>query len=260
MCGLFLFKKHHLLINTFLIIAAAGAASPLSAKVTQTKHEIMWHEIRTPPEATRPVRFLPHEETMRSIFQINLAAGKVETNRWHFKRKRAQTENCQWMIKCMQSSLFGWKHQRSLLSIILTCSYPHKRVFVSAYNTSLSFLFCFVVFFAPLSYLLVSKGWTISSLCNWAGGWSCGCWLCDYMKNIQIWLKYLQKNPTKKQETHQRNVRSLHPAFDFVTPEIFHLLFIVSSHPAKAHFQVMEEIIAHYFVSIGKRKCSELSH
>lgn len=37
----FVFKKHHLPINTFLIMAAAGAASPLGAKVTQTKHEIM---------------------------------------------------------------------------------------------------------------------------------------------------------------------------------------------------------------------------
>lgn len=143
MRALFLFKKHHLLINTFLIIAAAGAASPLRAKVTQTKHEIMWHEIRAPPEAKRPVRFLSHEETMRSIFQINLATGKVETNRWYFKRKRAQIENCQWVIKCMQKSLFYQKHQKkkNLLSIILTCSYPHKRFFVSTYKTIFMFHF-----------------------------------------------------------------------------------------------------------------------
>ena len=83
MCSLFLFKKHHLLINTFLIIAAAGAASPLSAKVTQTQHEMMWHKIRTLPEAKRTVGFLP----MKSIFQIYQATGKVETNRWYLEGK-----------------------------------------------------------------------------------------------------------------------------------------------------------------------------
>lgn len=158
MRALFLFKKHHLLINTFLIIAAAGAASPLRAKVTQTKHEIMWHEIRTPPEAKRPVRFLSYEETMRSIFQINLATGKVETNRWYFKRKRAQIENCQWMIKCMQKSLFYQKHQKKKVSSALSSHVvgPHKRFFVSTYKT--------LHFFVPISYLLVWKKAETSAL------------------------------------------------------------------------------------------------
>lgn len=161
MCGLFLFKKHHLLINIFLITAAAGATSPLSAKVTQTKHEIMWRRARTPPEVKWPVRFLLHEETMRNIFQINLARWKVETNRWHFKRKRAQKENCQWMINGMQSSLFCWKQNRqrkrkSLLSIILTCGYPQKMFSVSLEQQCNLLYFC-CIFFVLLSYLWASK-------------------------------------------------------------------------------------------------------
>lgn len=146
MCRLFLFKKHHLLINTFLITAAAGAASPLSAKVTQTKHEIMWRGVRTPPEAKWPVRFLLHEETMRSISQINLATGKVETNRWHFKRKRAQKENCQWMINCMQSSLFCWKHQEKVFSALSSHVVIPKKCSLSHWNNNAIF-FIFVAFF-----------------------------------------------------------------------------------------------------------------
>lgn len=155
MCGLFLFKKHHLLINTFLITAAAGAASPLSAKVTQTKHEIMWRGVRTRPEAKWPVRFLLHEEMMRSIFQINLATGKVETNRWHFKRKRAQKENCQWMINCMQSSLFCWKHPKKKKS---SQHYPHMWLSPKMFSVSLEF-FCSTFLFEG-----VKKGWNVRSL------------------------------------------------------------------------------------------------
>lgn len=157
MCSLFLFKKHHLLINTFLITAAAGAASPLSAKVTQTKHEIMWRRVRTPPEAKWPVRFLLHEEMMRSIFQINLATGKVETNRWHFKRKRAQKENCQWMINCMQSSLFCWKNQKEkVFSALFSHVVIPKKCSVSLEQQCNLLYFC-CIFFVLLSYLWASK-------------------------------------------------------------------------------------------------------
>lgn len=147
MCGLFLFKKHHLLINIFLITAAAGAASPLSAKVTQTKHEIMWRRVRTPPEVKWPVRFLLHEETMRNIFQINLARWKVETNRWHFKRKRAQKENCQWVINGMQSSLFCWKHQKEkVFSALSSHVVIPKKCSLSHWNNNAIF-FIFVAYF-----------------------------------------------------------------------------------------------------------------
>lgn len=73
MCRLFLLKKHHLLINIFLITAAAGTASLFSAKVTRTKHEIMWHEIGTLPGAKWPVTLPQYEEMMSAILQINLA-------------------------------------------------------------------------------------------------------------------------------------------------------------------------------------------
>lgn len=146
-----------------------------------------------------------------SIFQINLATAKVESNRWYFKKKkRAQIENHQWMIKCMQSSLFCQKHKKKVFSALSS-----QRFFFSTYNTTNSsfFLICFVVFFASLSYLLSKKVETSALFVN--GRWSSSL-TTGKTDRFDLQKKYSQKHQIKKQETQWRTVRSLHPAFHFI--------------------------------------------